>query len=482
MNWLVSLAFFIINFVMLPLSVYLLLTLFLHFSKKKIVFVYVVSMALSFPLLSFILYYVLILFPKQSDIFYVFLVLLILFCPFVLLLRDKQILYDLLIEIWTFIRKFKKIELVVASLIVLTNFIFICLFLVVPLNANDPLLYFEMARYIYETKDILIYPFQETYLTGYYGPSWHPPSFHCLLVWSFMFQGGTSSVLFGKIFTAYFSWVSCLLLFVSLYPKGGIVALMSALLLLFTPLYFSHVTISHIDAYRICCYLAASCWLIYFIENPAKRNAIMLGVLVGFAMRAHTFGLLALPFICIGVLLLCKVKFKFRIESALLVILVSFLICGFDYGRVMLLSNSLIPGTEEAFGVYSLKHLEYQAFLEASRGIHSFQDIIWNGLLKGFSRIDLYGLSYWFMIGGVGVAISRKLKDSVTMVFGLQIVLYYMLVILTIAFDKSLLIKNSRYYLLIHPFVVYFSSLCICTCLEYFKSQGLLKVDLPIDE
>lgn len=473
MTWYTSLLFIVINYLFFPVSIYILLKKLFDFSSEYNFFLYAISLALAPPLLSVCIYYLLLLFPKQNDFFYIIFILLLFGIPFILNKKKSELITDLLVQTWTVLCSLNILEMLLLVIIIITNCSFLYLFYKIPLQANDPLLYFEISRYIYETKDVLVYPFQEPYFTGYYGPSWHPPSFHCLLVWSFMFQGGTLSVLLGKIFSAYFALVSCLLLIVSLCSKGRIVALTSALLLLLTPLYFSHVLISHIDAYRISCFLAASCWLVYFIDNPSKKNAIMLGVLVGFAMRAHAFGLLALPFICIGVLLLSPAKFKFRIESTLWVVFVSFLICGFDYGRIMFLSNSLIPGTEEEFGVYSLKHLKYQDFLETSRGIHSFQNIIWNGLLKGFSRIDLYGLSYWLTIGGVWVVISRKLRDSVTMVFGLQIVLYYILVILTIAFGKSILIKNSRYFLLIHPFVVYFSSLCICTCLEYFKSQGL---------
>jgi hypothetical protein len=457
MNWFIGFFFILVNFVMIPLAVYALLMRFLDFPEKNNLFILVISAALSMPLLSFLLNFVLILFPGLPNILYLFFILS-LFGTFIpIFLRHTSCFRNPFTELKNIIFSLSVVEIIVLSISTVTLCSLFLLSFIKPLNANDPLIYFELSRYIFNEKNILIYPFMEPYLNGYYGPSWHPPAFHALLVWSFIFQGNAVFTHLGQLYAPYFALISSLLLLVTISRQNRLVALVSVCLLLSTPLYYTHVTISHIDSFRICCYLAATCWVIHLISFPSVRSAIVLGVLLGLAMRAHSFGLITFPFICMTIFLLFPEKSIKRFGIIGIVCFFSFLVCGFDYGRDILLHKTLLPGTEEAGSVYSVKDLGYQKFIHLSRGISNASDIVFNGLLKGFS-VELFGLSYWLMLCSFIVIGLKKKIDTVALVFGLQILFYYSLMIITVLLGKEMLIKNSRYFLLVQPFVVYFAA------------------------
>lgn len=458
MNWLILLIFITVNFIILPLVVYAFLVHVLSPAKSYLLLILSISGVVSMAGLSWLLNFVLVLWPGQGDAFYLAVVL---FCFLMLYMFSRHgwgQFNELGSELKIICRDLSLLELVLLLAILCLQASLIFLSFIKPLEANDPLVYFELAKYIYAEKNILIYPFMEAYKTGYYGPSWHPPAYHGLLVWSYMFQGNSFTTHLGQLFAPFFSLVSSMLLFVTVARQNRFLALISVFLLLSTPLYYTHVSIAHIDSFRISCFLAAICWLIYFLKSPLQRNVIILGLLAGFAMRAHAFGLIILPFIVLSVLILLKDQLKNKIYLLLLVCIFAASVCGFDYGRAVILNKTLMPGTEEVSAVYSIESLGYKEFLLVSRNISNFSDVVTNGIFEGF-HVKVFGLSYPLMLVWLVFLSHRRKMSNISLVFGLQILFYYSLVFCTTMLGSEMLIKNSRYFFLVHPFVAYFAAL-----------------------
>ena len=200
MHVLIIIPFIIFNFLFVPFSVYITFSKFLCFSKDKRLFILIISLSLAQSLLSLLLNYLLIFFPGRPNIFYSGIIGFIFVTPFFFTRKISFKELNPFIGLKTKLFEFSLIEIILLITFIGLSISLFFLSFIKPLIANDPLLYFEMSRYIFHEKDILIYPFFEPYQNGYYGPSWHPPAYHGLLVWSYIFQGNATYTYLGQLF------------------------------------------------------------------------------------------------------------------------------------------------------------------------------------------------------------------------------------------------------------------------------------------
>lgn len=469
-NFYIQLAFYLFfTFAFVPGGAYFFVALVLKPQQKEIPILLALSPMVGLSLFSMILFYLLFFIPGQNDYFYSIASLVPFVIPYALLLKFPHLGKGIIQGFGDVFKGISRFEFILTLGAIILCLSLIYLTLITPLFANDPLLYFEMSRYIYDSRSFRIYPMIEAYSTGYFQPSWHPPGYHALLVWSFIWQQSTQLSIFGKLIAAFSTIFTAILLFVMVKIRAtSFTGIAAAIILLGTPLAYSHTAISHIDPIRMATFLGAVAAALLFLQRQDVRSAILLGLMIGFSMRAHASGILAIPIIGGAVLLLMEGGFKHRVALLSLTALSVIMISGFDWIRNFTLLGGVIPGTEELYKVYTIPNLDFDFYTKAKRGILGGSEILFNGILKGFFDINSFSLTYWLMLVGILVLLFKKRFTLLSRLFALQLAFYFFLVATTVAFGIDTLIKNIRYPLIMQPFVAYFGAVAM----EAFYGQS----------
>lgn len=326
--------------------------------------------------------------------------------------------------------------------------------LLYPQFANDPLSYLTQGRFFAAERAGGIYPFLN-HASGYYAHSQHPPFFSVLLSWAYLFQGHTESSYFGKFITMHFVFCSLMAPHAFRFFKTVNFNVLFGLFLLGTPLMTSMVVVGHVDVIRSCVYLYGAVWAGLLFEGTSLGRLAAVGIALGFASRVHATCLVVPVFVLGAYVLFAWQPFLHKVKAASMVAAFVFLVSGWDYGYLMSLYGGLGLRTEEALSLYQIKSLHYGEYVKITRGIATLPDLVVNGLLRGFSSFTKYSLSYWFMLAGVlmnlrGMASREKL-------FLAQVGFFFLLMAVTVSMGNVILVKNSRYLMMVQPFVAYFA-------------------------
>ena len=114
--------------------------------------------------------------------------------------------------------------------------------------------------------------------------------------------------------------------------------------------------------------------------------------------------------------------------------------------------------------VWNLPNLHYNEWFFILRDLGNQTDRLFYGVLKGLSRIDWFGYSYYFFILAFYFYISGALKKSKNESYLLTkyllkiILIFFSIVILTYGLGDDTLIKNYRYQMTIQPFIALFTA------------------------
>lgn len=450
------LVFMVITFVMSSLSVYSLAYLAIKPDKEDMLKYLAISAPFGPCLISFAVYLLMYLIPLQSDFFYIAAVFVLLSACMAYSCLNFSIILEPYRQLLSIYHKGKlsKVLLVVLILLIISLFIITAFS---PIFANDPLQYFLEGRYLYLEKDSSLYPFT-SYLTGYYSQTRHPPFYSVLITWSYFFLEDPNITLFGRLISPFFIIYGALIFIAMSGAKHRSTALLSALATYGTPLVYMLVSVSHIDVFRLTTYLASACW-IYMVSKKGKTSiAIVAGVAVGLSMRVHASAILLFPFLGVGYLIISQDKLSRKVVLSLFMILGMLLACGADYYRNIMVYGDIISGTEEVLDVYSIEGLNYGEYIDIRRDIDTIPSIILNGILKGFTDIGFFGFAYW--LAGISIMMilrSRKFT-KMELIYLFQVLLFYSVVLISVLLGKNFIIKNSRYFLMVQPFVAYFAA------------------------
>ena len=407
--------------------------------------------------LSWTLKWLMTLAPGHSDTLYISSIL-ILFAGMLWFGRTKFYLISLL---WKRVRKrvtsfrirehwYEIIPLLIAGGIT-AGLLMTCLAL--PLTGNDPLEYAVTARLIHAHQSAAIYPFVEADpSTGFYAPLTHPLGYVMLMVWCEMLQGTASHTMLLRTIAPFYMLCSLLLLWVALERHRRGMGALGLLLYSAVPLTAYVTGDCHIDPLRIHFFFAAFVMLSRLIESPSRQRAIMVGLLTGGAMFTHSIGVLAPVFIVPAYALLARVRWRLRLAHLAMIFGIALAFAGHRYWVNQQLYGTPISNT---IPVWEMREIAYNDYLTHTRQMTTFVDRYVFGLLKGFSKTDMFGYSYWFAAVGLLAGFWAHFRSSSLRVMGLVVICFYGVICLMLLKGMPSAIMNDRYQLTVQPMIAF---------------------------
>lgn len=469
LHWMLQLfPFVFITFFLSSATLYSLVSRFVAGREDKKLLILAVTAPLGPALVSLLLYYSLLIFPGGSDLGYIAsIVIFLVALSWGAVLRPSfwGRLGEVVSSAFHDLSFAEKFFISVLVLLLLSLFILAAVY---PVYANDPVQYFLEGKYIYLDKDARLYPFV-SYPTGYITHTRHPPFYTMLIVWSYLFTSNPDVTLLGRLMAPWYAVCGAFLFLALFAGKKNVLGVLAALFTFGTPLVYHLVAIAHIDVFRVVTGLAAAVWVWLLLGEERKVTALIVGIAIGFAMRVHASSVLVYPFLMVVYFILSSAAWRKRVWLWAGVTLGAFLVCGPDYLRNIFVYGDILSGTEEVQAVYSLDMMRYGDYVSISREVYTLKDKIVNGVLRGFSSFDFFGLSYVFALFGVFISL-RRLR-SIEAIFLFQIGLFYCVVVSSVALGMNFIIKNPRYLLMVHPFVAYFAALFTVNAYEKVRSN-----------
>ena len=435
--------------------------------------------------LSILLELIIRYFPKENNMFY------LLYIPFIGISLVVFLLFycykkKLFLQGW----QYKNIKSVKSKTLIEDNtltilFIISMIFLFLAtlfgfLIENDPLEYASTAKTIYQQKDLTHYPFVDTnFSDGYYGPWTHGLGYINLWVWSYLvaeFDGITNSARFISVY--YLLALNFFIIKLSeVFLKTLHIGKLAAIFLCISPVIIGGVIGSHIDIIRIALLFNSLILFYIYLQKPSLKFLIFMSLSVGLALYTHSLNILLFPIIAILWLIhekkislsMLKDGFIFLFFSLLFVI-PSYIINIKLFG-LPIADSGAVP-------VWGLPNLHYDEWFFILRDLESQVSRLFYGVLKGFTRPDWFGLSYYFFIGAFYYYVSGILKKSgaesclLTKYLLKVILIFFSFVFITYIFGYDIFIKNYRYQMTIQPFIAFFSAVMLYKYLLIKKNNA----------
>jgi 4-amino-4-deoxy-L-arabinose transferase-like glycosyltransferase len=355
-----------------------------------------------------------------------------------------------------------------------------------PLMESDALEYRAVSRLLYTSLNLSSYPLTvaDPY-SGLYAPSAHPPVFHLALVWGMHMCGVDTTLpmrlitLLSALSTVGMVWA----LGVRISRHAG---LLSALLLICTPLWFSMSVSFNIDPVRIGVFTAAFMGVVLAVERRTNTSIVLAGVLSALAMWTHAIGVLApiLGLFALGVPVLHSVRARlssgsFPHERAFFSMAL--------FGGIALIGGigwfgaSAYWGTNpfsDSWPAAQWPFLHFDADLKARRFLDTPASVLIHGVFRAFSEPALFGLTFWCALGFLllrnnfsqGSQTKRKhLQTAMLFLIG-----FFILSLFGMGAGSLSLIKNPRYVMTLTPIAALLGGVVLAHALEGKRFMPIL--------
>ncbi|MEZ5482020.1 MAG: hypothetical protein R3E73_07500 [Porticoccaceae bacterium] len=361
-----------------------------------------------------------------------------------------------------------------------------------PLVQNDSLEYGIVGRILFDSNTLEHYPavHSDQYKSGFYGPWTHPPLYVALI---FLMNCIESSVGEPGLMRLISPWI-CLSTLYLVYCLGcsisRLVGLLSAVILISTPLYFLGADSSLIDVFPIAGFSLAMA-SVAGLNRSAYLYYPLIGVVVGLALWTHSEAILLVP---ISVFLVFLVSvFDRRSDRVMLVSLQRALICFIStlfVGGWWYLRNYTIFGVPVSDNpvIFAITELDWRGYFSTARGLNTWPAIVQYGWFKGWFSFEAFALGFWLMTFGVFLylkhwsctrditisyidSIDIRRHQSVIWVSFMAVLCYLMGVVASTLLGIDLLIKNERYLLFIMPAVAIFAGFALEKIIFFFADD-----------
>ncbi len=345
--------------------------------------------------------------------------------------------------------------------------------LLLPLAQNDALEYATVGRELFHARSLDIYPLlnAETNRSGFYAPWTHPPLYVSLIYFTHLLQADADTPGLMRLIAPWCALSSALLVMAMGSVMNRRTGFLAALLFLFTPLFFFGADAALIDALPVlgCSLMLA---VLFGLEKKSARSAVGQGVIIGLALWTHSQAILLVPLMLAGIALNHGLKHwrKISLQGAIMLVTALLIACA-PYLRNLDIFGALISDTPQIFAIDSLHWKDYFAY---NRGIVSLSAKIQYGLFKGLFALEAYGVIFWLMLAGIiyyfrsSLSLGRlvscwwdseKIPSPHLVYLCVILMLIYMLgVLVSIALDIDLMIRNERYMMTILPFAALVSA------------------------
>ena len=305
--------------------------------------IYLYSVGLAPGILTLSLYYLLLLFPRRAEWFYVGCIL----TGFILLgYLGRRGWTD-----WWFARRNSRkgkstgghsarsrsnrllsfwIPVLLVAMVCVVVFGYV---IQQPIKDHDVVQYAMLGRIIAEDRAIDFGGYRPHERTGFYSQVVHPPAFSLLHTWEKFSQkllGGSGDLLFRSI-SPFYALLILAVIFYWVRRIKFVIALLGILVCMSGLAFYLSLTTYHIDSFRI--FFSAVSWIFLArsIERPGKHYYAMLGISSGLAAFAHSIGVMVAGLNCLALFLFLPVPMTRRAVVSLAVSLTVLFFGGIHY-------------------------------------------------------------------------------------------------------------------------------------------------------
>ena len=362
---------------------------------------FVISLGLGPAITVLILYYMLLLVPGQSSLFYFSTILTV--YSIILILALKSISENI-----------KKTFHSACSFYANHKFQFYCWVMIVLtfsitwfywcntalLADSDVLEYATQAKIFNHTHAIVYDGVRFNDQTCYLYVALHGFSFPLFGTWNFIIGDVLqhSNDLYFKSISGYYLLMLAVLIFITLYRiigKNKDYAFLGVLFLFLAPVSLEFFCFFTIDTFRVYFLTAGMIVFLRYMYMPNKFLLTLFGIIGGIMVNSHAIGAIFMPWILISMIIFLKSSFFSRIKNVLYLCLIILLFGGIHYILQVLWGDGwLYPRY-----IYENNYFRgyFRVFL-SNRGIGGLFELIINGYLGQWFRINMFGVLAWIII------------------------------------------------------------------------------------
>lgn len=369
----------------------------IRFNKKNLcsnleIFLY--SLGLGPVITSLLLYYLFLIIPGKSSIFYIIFILIF---YLIIFLVGKSSIKKIIGEL-------KKIKInSVRKKIVLffSIFLFLSILIIwsysiirIPILGHDILTYGSQAKVFYDTKTIEYKTFIFDSKSNFFYLGSHGYSYILLGTWEKMLDGvfRINKDFYFRSITGYYWLLIVALELFWLYKKRKNWAF-GTLVLILIPGFFLMSADYHIDTFRIFFLIVSLIFLLYSVNKFNYFYLTLFGIFGGLMVNAHTIGVIALAIYVLAFFIFSNGSFIKRIKRSSIILVLALVFGGIHYyldifygtGWIFVHSISFLVNVNNNFS-------PSEAYL---RGIDTQYKLIFNGYLGHFFRFDYMGPVNW---------------------------------------------------------------------------------------
>jgi hypothetical protein len=259
----------------------------------SIVEILLLSFSVTPAMVSLTIYYLYLLFPKMTPLFY-FAATILVFISIWYLSRKQSLRFKNLVteKVHSAKNENPTILKVFCSLLVIFVFFWQIVVIKIPLLRHDTLEYATWAKVTFERKSIEYSKYKYDQTSGFYYVGLHGFTFPILLVWELTWNSivHSSNDYYFRSITGWY-WIIILSTFYYyLSKKSKLVALIGTISLAITPAYAAAFFYYHLDTLRMSLLLLSLPLLIYSIEKKELTPVLVLGAVSGLMANVHSLG------------------------------------------------------------------------------------------------------------------------------------------------------------------------------------------------
>ncbi len=479
MYLLIKYIIFIFFYVGSSLSFFLAISRLARIDNHKAWPIFLISAGLGPVFTSWVLTRTMILLPGQSNLFYLGTVVV-----FTLLVLawgwNVTILRELLCSVKKALKSpwdWSPMERILGALLAVVLSANVFLSMASPVTENDAIQYLTVVQIMFKRHSLEFYPVIKPMPNGFYAISCHPVGFMGIHLWTYILQGSSGVSPFVKMVSPLFVLFTLSAFWGTMEKYRPFYPLIASLILICTPCYFIQSSQLGIDSFRIYLLLASVLWMLELCKRPKPDLgfAAATGLVAGLSMFSHAIGVLfTLPLILPIYFLYGHRPWRQWFEAALVITVVAILLSGYR-----IIENILLFGAPiyDHLQIYDLENIRYDDYVWYGARLLDEKDKIIRGLLKGFTNLKYFGLSYWFSLGMILVLLFKDIRHLMDKKFlhitGIVVVilLFYGAVLLTYFLNMHVFIAHFRYLMTIQPLIAMTGAIFMGIAYEKMESS-----------
>ena len=326
----------------------------------------------------------------------------------------------------------------------------------IPLSQNDSLEYATVGRILFDARTLLAYPaiHPDQTASGFYGPWTHPPLYVALIYIVDVMQVHADTPGLMRLIAPWSLIAATGLVYALGATVGRLVALLSAMIFISTPLLFLGAESALLDSLPVLGF-ALVISTIVLVRGSSWHRGLAVGGALGLALWSHSQAVLFVPLACVALVARHGwLHWRAWLAESAVMVGVAVLFGAWPYIR-----NVFIFGTpiSDNPAVFSLPELAWGDYFSIGRGLNTWPAVVQYGWLKGWFAVEAYGLAFWLMLLGLLTLMyawrRREPLPPLLRVAAATVGCYLLAMLTSTLLGLDLMIKNERYMLVIIPFV-----------------------------